>query len=434
MKRKGIFKYLMVLLAIAIYSCSSDSDGGGDGGGDGGSDITSITISASETTINLGQTVTITVTGNEGTNVTSSATISVNGSAISGSSYTPTEAGTYTINAAYESLTSNDITVTANDTTVISIRVVSDSDTIKVGDTATFSVFGTDAGGTDYTMTGSATISVDGTVIDGNRFMAVASGTKSITATAGDLTSDTFDLAVNEVTAPASYEQKSVIEDFTGTWCGWCPRVSYALELVEADTDKVFAIAVHNGDPMANSFTSQIETHYGITGFPTAYLHRSVEWTYPEPSNVSQATGYASGSNSAGVSVNSLLKGNQLQVFASAGFGTTISGAKLIVYVLEDGIVRDQTNYTSYYGGVSTIDDFVHNHVMTHSFTNALGDVIPASGSMANSTYDQVFTVDITTTEITNGPNTSIVAMLVNADGSLINAQYSKVNIDKDFD
>ena len=34
-----------------------------------------------------------------------------------------------------------------------------------------------------------------------------------------------------EVTA--KFKHRVLIEDFTGAWCGWCPRVSHAIELLK---------------------------------------------------------------------------------------------------------------------------------------------------------------------------------------------------------
>ena len=48
--------------------------------------------------------------------------------------------------------------------------------------------------------------------------------------------------------------KKQLLKILPGTWCGYCPRVSYAASLVEEQTDKVFVVGVHNGDQMANSF------------------------------------------------------------------------------------------------------------------------------------------------------------------------------------
>ena len=178
-----------------------------------------------------------------------------------------------------------------------------------------------------------------------------------------------------------------IIEDYTGTWCGWCPRVSQAIDLVEDQSDKVFAIAAHIGDGMENNFATSLKDAFGVTGYPTAWVNRVSEWTYPEPNNVAQAVNQAQGTTDSGLAVNSLLSGNNISIVVSTGFAQAASGTKLVVFILEDEIVASQTNYTSYYGGGSTLPNFVHNHVLRHSLTNVMGDAISTGVGVDHTSY-----------------------------------------------
>ncbi|QHI38514.1 hypothetical protein IMCC3317_39070 [Kordia antarctica] len=434
MKTRNILKCLVAVVAIFTYSCSSDSDGGGTPTTPtpGGSGITSITVTSSDSSIELGGSVTFTVTANDGSNVTSTSTILVNNSSIQGVSYTPTATGSFTIKASYEGLTSANINLNVLPPVLTALRVESADTSIKVGDTAAFIVIGTDASGNDYTITDSADISVNGTAIVGNRFMATAMGDLEATATKDALTSTIFTLPVTAETAPGTFARNAVIEDFTGTWCGWCPRVSYAIEQVEAQSDRVFAIAAHSGDNMENSFSSTLVSQFNPGGsYPTAVINRDAEWTYPEPSNVAQATNLATGTTTSGLSINSMVVGNQLQVYVSTAFAQSTSGAKLVVLVLEDGIVASQGNYTSYYGGVDPIPQFEHNHTLRHSMTNVLGDAI--ANTAANSKNDKLFDIAIPAL-VNDRSKMSIVAMIVASDNTVINATGAHVGTDKDYE
>lgn len=432
MKTKNIFKCLVAVIAIFTYSCSSDSDG--DGGtptpGTGGSGITSITVSASNSSIELGGSVTFTVTANDGSNVTSNSTILINNSSIQGASFTPTATGVYVVRATNGALSSANINVEVTPPVITALRVESDDASIKVGDTADFVVIGTDAAGNDYTITSEATISVNGTQIDGNRFMATAVGNLDATATKDGVTSTVFTLPVTAETAPGTFAKNAIIEDFTGTWCGWCPRVSYAIEQVKAQTDRVFPIAAHVGDGMQNSYSSALDAVYVTSGYPTAVINRDVTWTYPEPSNVAQAVSYATGTTSSGLSLNSMVVGNNLQVYVSAAFAQSTPGAKLVVLVLEDGILANQGNYTSYYGGADPIVQFEHNHTLRHAITNVFGDAIP--NTSANSKYDQVYTIPVPAL-VSDRDEMSIVAMIVGSNDKVINAIGAHVGVDKDY-
>ena len=71
-------------------------------------------------------------------------------------------------------------------------------------------------------------------------------------------------------------KHKALIEEYTGTWCGYCPRGFVALEtLAEMYPDDFVRISYHNGDPMeilsADNFPSKIE------GYPDAWIDRAIE-------------------------------------------------------------------------------------------------------------------------------------------------------------
>ena len=432
MKTKNILKCLVAVAALFTYSCGSDSDGdGGTTTDPGGSTaITSITVAASSNSVEVGNPITFTVTGNDGTNVTSSATILVNNAGITGASYTPDTPGTYTIKATYEQLTSTQLFVEVTAGPITALRVESAVTSLKVGDTADFIVIGTDALGNEYTITDDTNISVNGTAITGSRFMVTTLGDITAVATKGDVTSDAFVLPVTDETAPGSFVKNALIEDYTGTWCGWCPRVAYAIELVEAESDKVFVNAVHSGDPMENPYGATLDNIYVTSGYPTAVLNRDVDWTYPEPSNVAQATALATGNTTSGLSINSLLTGNELSIYVSSAFSQSTPGAKLVVMILEDGIIASQANYTSYYDGADPIPQFEHNHTLRHSVTNVLGDAIANTG--ASSKNEQVFTLTVPNT-VNNSSKMSILALIVGSDDKVLNVNGAHVGTDKDF-
>ncbi|AXG69916.1 outer membrane protein Omp28 [Kordia sp. SMS9] len=439
MKTKNIFQCLLVVAALFTYSCSSDSDGdSGDGGSGGTSGLTSITITASQLSFEIGDSVTFTVTGNDGSNVTTEATVLVNNSSIQGNEYTPTATGGYQIKATYDGLTSATINLEVTPPVILALRVESSADNIKVGDTADFTVFGTNALNDEYDVTNSAIVSVDGTAIDGNRFMATSMGTLSATASIGEIVSDAVSVTVGEETAPGTFQKTVNIIDATGTWCQFCPRVSYGIELVEDATDKAFIIAAHSGggDVMENPASIALVNQVNPAGtFPTAVLNGTIDWAFPEPDNVAQVTNLATGTTSRGLSVNSLVVGDNLQVYVSAAFAQAMPNAKLAVYVLESGIDAPQINGTSYYGGVNPLteaDGFTHNHTLRSSLTAVLGDAIPAGNTGAGQKYTQVFNVPIPAS-ILDRNEISVVAMIIGDNFEIVASNGGHTGVDKDF-
>ena len=88
----------------------------------------------------------------------------------------------------------------------------------------------------------------------------------------------------NELTATAngaifvvaeSAKMKPLIEEYTGTWCGWCTRGWVALEMLSEDfKDDAVIYAVHNGDPMEiDAFMNVVYAH--ANGFPSMSINRT---------------------------------------------------------------------------------------------------------------------------------------------------------------
>ena len=67
---------------------------------------------------------------------------------------------------------------------------------------------------------------------------------------------------------------RPIMEEYTGTWCGWCVRGIVGMGLLREQLGEEFiGVAYHNSDPM------QIMNQYGypntINGFPSAFLDRT---------------------------------------------------------------------------------------------------------------------------------------------------------------
>ena len=112
---KKILLFLAVASTTMFVSCSDDDKKGGSGE----PAATSIVLAANVATIEVGQSVTLTVTDNNAKVVTSSSTFLANDVEISGATFTPTAAGTFAIKATYKNtdnvvLTSNVVTVVVN--------------------------------------------------------------------------------------------------------------------------------------------------------------------------------------------------------------------------------------------------------------------------------------------------------------------------------
>lgn len=75
-----------------------------------------------------------------------------------------------------------------------------------------------------------------------------------------------------------------VVEEFTGTWCGWCVYGFTGLEKTkETFGDKVVLIAAHNSDPMEIADYNPIMSR--VSGFPSSFINRVID-AYPAASTL----------------------------------------------------------------------------------------------------------------------------------------------------
>ncbi|MBQ9362082.1 MAG: hypothetical protein IJT97_01545 [Bacteroidaceae bacterium] len=76
------------------------------------------------------------------------------------------------------------------------------------------------------------------------------------------------------LTLDRSALRRSVMEEYTGTWCGWCPRGIVGMANLERDfADRFIGIALHNEDPMSQNFYSSLFTGH----FPSSRIDRTIE-------------------------------------------------------------------------------------------------------------------------------------------------------------
>ncbi len=321
---------------------------------------------------------------------------------------------------------------------ITSITLFSNPTAIDIGGTLTFSVI---ANNGDYLST-TSTFYVDGVAQSGRTFVTTTVGTLNIHATylnsAGTtLTSPTVQVVVSDV---INFNKRVLIEDFTGTWCQYCPRVAYAIELVQAETTEATVVAIHRSvsyasDPYNFAGASTLESQVGLQGYPTAMLNRTTEWNAPETatSSINQAVNLTSGDNPRlGVALETATVGSTSTVDVKVKFGKNFTNLKLVVYALEDGLIYNQTNSTIYYNGANPIVGFEHNHVLRAVLSSSiLGESITGSTG-----FDDEFTKSFTYT-IPAGVSTSnvhFVAFVVDGSGKALNSRSAGANETQTFE
>ena len=306
------------------------------------------------------------------------------------------------------------------------ITITSNTLEASISEVLTFSVMGNTS---NSSLTSNSIFYVNGVQITGNSYIPTSNGILDVYATystgSGVLTSATIQITI----APSiNFNKRVLIEDFTGTWCGYCPRVAYAIEQVNNQTTDATVVAIHRGsDPYNFTGATALETQINLQGYPTAMLNRTTEWSYPEPSYISQAVNLTSGINpKLGLALTTSTTGNTSTVEVKVKFGKAFSDLKVVVYALEDNLIYNQTNYTAYYGGTSTIANFEHDHVLRAVLSSSiLGESITG-----NTRYNDEFTKSFTYTipSNVNSANVRFVAVVVNSSKKALNSREAGAN------
>ena len=87
-------------------------------------------------------------------------------------------------------------------------------------------------------------------------------------------------VGVNDSVAAAAFvpQKRVVVEEGTGTWCGWCPLGILAFEHIEeVYGDQVIKIAVHNDDIFT---VDEYDSHLNFPAFPCGTVNR-ITYSYP---------------------------------------------------------------------------------------------------------------------------------------------------------
>ena len=277
------------------------------------------------------------------------------------------------------------------------------------------------------------TFYLDGEALESNIFTPEILGSHQIVAKYEDLESAPITINVVDV-ASTYFKHKVLIEDFTGTWCGWCTRIIYAIELIEAQTHNTVPVAVHNNDEYEFTGRVPLEDFLQIEGaYPFAALNRTSIWMPLQHNNINQPISMIQPMSPVGIKINSNLGANSGTVDVSFSFKEDISGnLRYVVYILENGLIANQKNYYgNLYGGGETLYGFVHNHVLRGVHGNILGNNLGHSATEDTEITLSGLSVNYTSENVNN---LQVVAFLVNEQGTVLNVQIADGNTEKGYE
>jgi hypothetical protein len=310
------------------------------------------------------------------------------------------------------------------------ITVNASSLNVTTGVSVSFSAFSSI---NNNNITQNSKLYVNGNLIAGSSFTFADAGNFAVYATKGTLTSNVITINVTAITSNTGYKHRVLVEEYSGTWCGNCPRILYGVDLLQQQTDKAIVVSTHlfNGDPFITTEGNNLAAQQGVGGVPTGYINRTISWAGPQYENVPHVISTIQASAPGGIAISSSVSSNNISIIIKAGYTQPLTGgAKLTVYLVEDKLFYTQRNYSAnLYGGQPNIPNFEYNGVLRKVVSSLSGDAIGASGNANEKTYSLAVPANVA-----NISNTRIVAFITNAAGTVVNVQEVKVGEEKMFE
>lgn len=249
---------------------------------------------------------------------------------------------------------------------------------------------------------------------------------------------------------------RPMLEEFTGTWCGWCPRGFWALEtLNELYGDAVVLAAYHDGDVMQAPGLP-----IDVSGYPSSTLNRNGE---EDPYYGHANDGFGMKNEviasmntvvTAAIDVNAVWADNdknEISVKATATFleDKADAGYKIGYLLINNGLSGEggswlQSNYYSRYAGQMEGDDLEILSTWPSSVPNLIFNdvVVDVTGMMGvegsvpdevafNTPYENEFAFDIKSNSVIQDKDKLYVAaFIINPNGTILNSIKVKVEDD----
>ena len=229
-------------------------------------------------------------------------------------------------------------------------------------ETATFTVY---SGAEDVTEYATIRNLTDDTVLEGNVFAPAGEGEWTFVAEYEGLLSEELTVTAFVVAEEGKdFFRRSLVLDFTGTWCVNCPKMDAEIEeAMAARPGRIVPVSVHcmAVDPMYLKPTSDnLVKRFGVKAYPSAVVDLDPESLISTTSSellLSHVDRLLdSRGASAGIRIESTLDGENLSVTVETK-AVQDGEYTLSIILLEDGIVAKQT-------GADDGENHVHNNVL----------------------------------------------------------------------
>jgi thiol-disulfide isomerase/thioredoxin len=282
-------------------------------------------------------------------------------------------------------------------------------------------------------VTDETTFYVNGVALPSNTFIKNEVGVYLVTAKYNGVAAENSVEITYHDGSLIAFKSNVMVEDYTGVWCGNCPRVVEALEQASqqlgANDDQLIKVAIHRSssnptDASYDPFNFDASAFEPNGGYPKAYINRKTRWTPLEYNNLGMVVTQTQVNKRLGLKLKTETLSNSIKLTVDGLFSDNFNQLSLVVYQLESGFVYDQVNYTTFFNGDDIIQNFVHDHVLRSILTNTTGDAITTSNT--GNEFSREFTIPLTS--ITNTQNAEFVAFIIDNTGNVLNARSVRIN------
>ena len=278
-------------------------------------------------------------------------------------------------------------------------------------------------------------------------------------------TGDNIEATTKLVVTNLDIKHRAVVEEYTGTWCPNCPRGYVAMEyMAEKYPEDFIGLAYHGDDPME---AANVEFPSLVTAFPSAYIDRVGNYIDPY---------FGSGGNEmdieqdwldrceepspAAIEVEAALSDDleTVSVTSRTAFALQVAdGFKVAYALLADGLTgtgtswKQANNYRGYSSAldIDAWDQFFNGgsrvEVPFNDVVILAPDIMGVAGSVPEeirvgewNDHEYTFTLSKATSAYSTSRGESlvqklwklrVVAMLLNAEGEIVNAAKCSVSV-----
>ncbi|GIM59260.1 Omp28-related outer membrane protein [Capnocytophaga canimorsus] len=247
----------------------------------------------------------------------------------------------------------------------------------------------------------------------------------------------------NQADNNVAFVSKVLVEDVTGTWCGYCPGVTRALQKAKnAETslkERFVVVAIHNGkrryepmeitksDALLEFFTTLPKNIRFEGGFPWFRMNRDQQLYKSNASTHIFERLEKAPTSSIGIKISSQLGDDGGNISVSFKTTENLEGLKYHIFVTQDNLIYGQSDYDKGYDR-----SFKHDEVLRDIYGEVTGNALGTltKGQEVTKANQKV---SYNLLQHTDLDKVKVVVFVTNAAGAVVNVQEAKANETKDY-